>query len=1247
MFKKSILTPLFSLFCLFALSSVAFAQGTTSRITGVVTDGSGGVVPGAKVTLTNEGTGISLNTETGDSGSYTFDLIQAGTYQILVEKAGFKKFISKGNVASVNQPTNVSVELQVGDITATVEVQGTSEGVQTSTSGNVGNTIENRTLESAPIIGSRGRNPLSLLNFQPGVTSAGTAGGVHIHGSRDRAFNYTLDGIDINESSNGGANFTPLRPNPDSLEEVQIVTSGFTAELGRSSGAQVSLVTKSGSNQYRGNLFEFYQTPGVMANSYGNNLLGIARPKSIQHIYGGSFGGPLPFPNFGEGGKVWNSGKDQAFFFVNLQMLRQQQASLVQRTVYTQSARQGIFRYVRAGRNGAFGQATNATFPTGAAVNSTGAPVYADCTAATPAATPCTTTYNVGTNPSNISIDPNILSVINSTPLPNDFSIGDGLNIAGFNFVAPTTEKQYDLVMKFDFKINSKSQVYFRYAEGEQNTIMDAGNSGQSPFPGLPGVVDTTRDPRNWAVNYRWAPTSNVANEFIFGYNNYNFFFATDKFDIPYAFNLVTTPGTNAYGNGRGVRTWQFIDNLTWVKSNHTLKGGVNFRLGLQTDSRSSVAGSVIEGNINFSADVNNNFNAFGLPTFSATSINNNDLTRLRSQINDYLGRVGTYNQAFVANPDGLTFAPAGTRWIFEANYGEYDFYFQDTWRVRQNLVLDLGVRWEPKLSPTSASLPILTPDKPFTLGSAPSNTLRWVEGPLFQNDWNNLSPSVGFPWDPFSNGKNSIRANYRMSYDRAETHLFGQNIYQNSPGNNTIYPSDNAFGANGGLFRNLPILVPNATPSQLRQPPAIGTATQTVIDPNIEFPTVHQWYAGFQRELWFNTVLEVNYIGKRGLHLFGGYNANQVKIRDNSLLNTNFLTEFKALVANQAVAGYQNAYFNALLAGDSRISATNPTGTRVLYANFAAAIQTGSVASLANSLTGAAGGRVWIANTGNPFYFQNYPQFGQLTVIDSNDTSTYNGLEFIVKKRFSKGLSFQVGYTLAKSKDTRSFDPVLTTISTASSGLGANTPFDNNNRSLNWAYSDFDRRHMLQGTFVAALPFGRTGSFLKNVPRPVDWIIGGWQLAGNFIVGSGRPFTVFGAANTLSQSVVTPANCNGCSRDMGVVIQRATPSTNYFFTAEQEALFSTPGPGEFSNVGRNYFIGPKQYQLDLALSKKFWITERMNFDLRVEATNVTNTPNFAIPNQVLNSSTAPFGRIRQSVQNDARRVQIAGKFNF
>lgn len=1240
MFRNLILTPLFSFLCLFVLPILIFAQGTTSRVTGIVTDNSGSVVSGATVTLTNQGTNFSLTTETNDSGVYTFDLLQVGTYQVSVEKQGFKKFISTGNTININQPATVNITLEIGDVSAVVTVENTAEQVQTSTSGNVGTTIDRQSLESAPIVGSRGRNPLSLMIFQPGVSTAGTPGGVHVHGSRDRAFNYTLDGIDINESSNGGANFTPLRPNPDSLEEFQVVTSGFTAELGRSSGAQVTLVTKSGTNEYRGNLFEFYQTPGAMANSYSNNLLGLARPKSIQHIFGGSLGGPLPFPNFGEGGKIWNSGKDKAFFFVNLQLLRQQQAAAVQRTVYTQTARQGLFRYVRGGRNSPFGTTTSGTFPTGSAVNSSGGQVYADCTGSTPASTPCTTSYNIANNPSGIGIDPTLLAVINTTPLPNDFSVGDGLNYAGFNFLAPTTEKQYDLVMKFDFKIDPKNQFYVRYAQGEQNTISDAGNSGQAPFPGLPGVVDTYRTPKNLAINYRWSPTSSIVNEFLFGYSKYTFFFGTPDFDVPFTFNTITTPGTNAFGNGRGVRVFQFVDNLTWIKSNHTVKGGINFRLGLQTDDRSSVGGSVVEGNINFLASINNNFTAFGIPSPGSTSINSNDAGNLQSQINNYLGRVGNYNQAFVANPDGQTFAPAGTRWLYQANYGEYDFYVQDTWRLRPNFVVDLGVRWEPKLTPTSDGLPILRPNQPTTLGSPASNTLRWVEGPLFEDDWNNFSPSLGFAWDPFSNGKTSIRANYRLSYDRAETHLFGQNIFQNSPGNNTTFPTDDNYGRAGGLYRNLPPIIPTGTPLQLRQPLALGTTTQTVIAPDIQFPTVHQWYAGVQRELGFiNSVLEVNYIGKRGLHLFGGYNANQVKLRENG-----FLDAFKELLANQSVAGYQNAYFNRILAGDSRIG-TAGTPTRMLLTNstFTNFVALGSVAGLANSLA-TTGNRVWIGNTGNPFFFQNYPQFGQLTVIDSNDTSTYHGLELVLKKRFSKGVSFQLGYTLSKSMDSRSFDPVLTTISTGSGQLAANTPFDNNNRSLNWAWSDFDRRHVVQGSFVYVLPVGRDGLFAKEIPRPLDWVIGGWQLAGNFIAATGRPFTVYGAANTLSQSVVTPANCNNCSRDLGKVIQLL--GTNYYFSEAEQSLFSTPAPGEFSNVGRNYFIMPGQYQLDLAMSKKFRLTEKIYFETRIEATNATNTPNFEAPNAVLNA-TAPFGRIRNSVTNTARRVQFAGKFYF
>ena len=226
-------------------------------------------VAGAMVTLTNEATGVSFSTETSDSGTYAFDLVQAGKYSVTIEKQGFKKFISQANPVNVNVPATINAALETGGLTETVTVQAGAEQVQTSTSGNIGSTIEQKTLEALPIVGTRGRNPLDLLNFQPGVVIGGNTGGaVNVNGSRDRAFNFTLDGIDINESTAGGSNFTPLRPNPDSVQEFQVVTSNFTAELGRSSGAQVSLVTRSGSNDFHGNAFEFYRTPRLDAKSY-------------------------------------------------------------------------------------------------------------------------------------------------------------------------------------------------------------------------------------------------------------------------------------------------------------------------------------------------------------------------------------------------------------------------------------------------------------------------------------------------------------------------------------------------------------------------------------------------------------------------------------------------------------------------------------------------------------------------------------------------------------------------------------------------------------------------------------------------------------------------------------------------------------------------------------------------------------------------------------------------------------------
>lgn len=1224
----------FLLVCLLALG--AAAQGTTSRVTGSVTDNAGAAVAGATVKLVDPGTNVSLTATTNSSGGFVFDLIQPGTYTVTVEKDGFKKVVSTGNVALVNQPATVNIVLEVGDVSAVVNVEGASELVQTSTSGNIGTTIDQRAVESLPIIGLRGRNPLDLVDFQPGANvGANTGGGIHINGSRDRSFNYTLDGIDINESSAGGSNFTPLRPNPDSIQEFQVVTANFTAELGRSTGAQVTFVTRSGTNDFHGNLFEYYQTPDFNANEFENNLLGIPRRKFIQHIFGGSAGGPIPNFGFGEG-TPFRLLKDKAFFFVNLQLLRASETRLVQRSVYTPTARSGIFRYVQGGRNNPAGTGNPS-------VDSNGNPLFPNCTSS--GQTNCIATYNIANNPSGTGVDPALLSVINSMPAPNDYSSGDGLNIAGFNFLAPQVEKQWDFVTRLDYKFSDTNALYGRYAQGRQQSFGDSVNGGGSAFPGTPILVVTDRKPKNLAINHRFSPSEKSTNEFIFGYSFFSFDFIAPETDpfFNFSFNLVTTPNTNVLGNIRSLRTLQFVDNFTYVAGKHLLKTGINFRFGRHRDSRSSVSGTQIEGILNFSATVNNNFNAFALPT---GGIDANDATRLRSQINDFLGRVGTISQAFVANPTGSAFEAPGSRWFFEHYYPELDFYFQDTWKLSPNFLLDLGVRYEARLSPSSEGLPILAPNQLVAADGAPSNTITWQEGDLFENDFNNISPSVGFAWDPFGRGKTSIRANYRLAYDRFNSQVNGAQLFQSAPGNN-IGISNTSYGQNGGLLRgSLPVLTPTQTPSQLRQPSAFGTSLQTVFDPRSVYPEVHSWSASFQHEVFWDSVFEFNYIGKRGEHLFGAYNTNQADINATaSGFNTTFLQEFirirDDLIANPNSPTVTSQFINALYTGNP----ANTAGTNTFRSTLRTTILNGNVASAAQSVSQRTQGgqQMIVANGFSPFLFLPFPQFGTVRVLDTNQYSRYHGLQFIFKRRMKNGLGFQGSYTWSKSKDNGSFDPTFTVVGGSTSQSGSSNPFDIRDRDLNFAWSDFDRRHVYNLQYVWELPFGKGRRFGSDMSRALDLVIGGWQLAGLVNYSSGRPFTVYSGLFTLSNTITTPANCSGCPRDLGSVTEES--GTSYLFDASQRAMFSSPAPGEFSDTGRNYFIGSPDFRADMSLSKRFRFTETMNFEIRIDAKNVFNAVSYGLPTTTLNSST--FGRIRTSIDSSSRVMQLSGKFNF
>ncbi|PYR77206.1 MAG: hypothetical protein DMF86_09920, partial [Acidobacteria bacterium] len=526
-------------FIIFLVSTVsAAAQGTTSRVLGVVTDQSGAVVPGATVTLANEATGVSFNTVTTAAGTYTFEAIQVGTYAVTVELQGFKKFVAHGTPVNISEPTTVNVKLESGGIEQQVDVSAAAPIVQTSTSGNIGTTFEQYTIESLPIIGGRGRNVLDLVLTQPGVVSgANTGGGVHVNGARDRSWNYTLDGIDNNESSAGGSNFAPLRTNPDSLAEFRVLTGNVTAELGRNSGGQVNMVTRSGTNRLSGTAYYFDRRPEYNANEWENNVQGVRKQNFKQKIPGFSLGGPIR--------------KNNTFFFVNSQWLRLDRTVTVTRSVYTEQARKGLWRYSTTGRNQIAGVS-------GASVDANGNPIVP------------IGTYDIAANdPQHRGLDPTIQAMLAEMPLPNTFNLpttADGLNIAGYTWQAPERERQNDWVTKIDHVFSGRHSAFVRISKGYQNTYCDNVNGGLAPFPGVSCLVNTTRDPYNVAGSWRWNPGSSMVNEFVAGVNHFTFDFITPEAD-PSKFTVVnfqvTAPHDYEVGNLRTIDTYQIVDNLS------------------------------------------------------------------------------------------------------------------------------------------------------------------------------------------------------------------------------------------------------------------------------------------------------------------------------------------------------------------------------------------------------------------------------------------------------------------------------------------------------------------------------------------------------------------------------------------------------------------------------------------------------------------------------------------------------------
>jgi hypothetical protein len=400
------------------------------------------------------------------------------------------------------------------------------------------------------------------------------------------------------------------------------------------------------------------------------------------------------------------------------------------------------------------------------------------------------------------------------------------------------------------------------------------------------------------------------------------------------------------------------------------------------------------------------------------------------------------------------------------------------------------------------------------------------------------------------------------------------------------------------------------------------------------------------QRQVANNTILDIAYIGRRAYHLLGAYNLNQAQIFSNG-----FLDAF-----NTIKAGGESALINNVLKADSRLN-PGETPSAMIRRLYSSNLSLNSVGALASSLgtrlqaVNGVNQNVTAISAGQPFFFLPFPQYsGGLNVLDSNDFSTYNALEVQLQRRLSKGILYTVAYTWGKSLDTRSFDPTLTVVGTGNSSTAGSTPFDINNRRLNYAPSDFDRRHALQMNWVFELPFGKGKHWLSGAHGIGEHVLGGWEIAGFGRVTSGRPFTVWSGANTVSNVNQSTANCAGCGRGEGTpFLDTGANSGNtgfiWFFDAAQRANFSAPGAGQFGNLGRNFFVGPHFYDLDASLLKRIRVTERWKLEFRADATNLTNSVSFGAPTTDITSST--FGRIRSTTTSSSRKIQVGAKIFF
>jgi hypothetical protein len=1257
------------------------AQSGTS-INGTVTDQTGASVPGATVRLINPATGFNRTATTSENGIYNFPSIPPDTYRIEVEAGSFKKTINSNVQALVDKTTEVNIALEPGDVSAVVNVtSNTIDSVINTQDAAIGNNFVSEQLIQLP---TDLRRVADLLSLQPGVTREG-----YVAGGRSDQANITLDGVDINDQQTGGrtdqfqtSQGTVLRATTESVEEFRITTTNANANQGRSSGAQVSLITKSGTNNFHGSAFYFYRPTAFSANNFFNNAAGryvatdaavingtakvgeerAPRPSLARDIFGGSIGGPIV--------------KDRAFFFYSYEGQKQQEEFPVVRVVPLASMGMGQLRF------------------TGNLPGEIVCPA-ANCV---PARLLTLSTAQLNQVYSTVGINPAAVAVFagaSSRYAANDTSVGDGVNTGGFRFNAPTTVNENTHIARFDFNLTGSQTLFVR---GNYQSDL---TKGVSAFPDTP-ATGVWSHPYGYVVGHNWTISNNKVNNFRYGLTRQAFSTQGDSSENAVTFRFIYSPLLFSRTLSRVTPIHNFTDDFTWIKGNHTVQFGGNVRIirNKRTDLGSAFDSAVTNPSFYAASgrvlDQALTAAGYNVPA-SQRSIVQNAAAAL-------IGRFSQYSGNFTFDIDGSVLEP-GTPTKRNFATEEYDVYGQDIWKPFRNLTLTLGLRYgvsRPvyeqngfQVVPKERLGDFFDRRAASAAQGVPLNDLIEFElaGPknggqgFYSMDWNNLQPRVAAAWTPnFDNkylkvlfgdeGDSVVRGGFAITND-----YFGQQLAVSFDALSSIgFTSSSTISANtynlttnpaprftgfGQNIRSLPgIPAPvqrfatDATPGCLAGTEECPQRIETSLDGTITTPINYTWNVSYGRQLPKGMYFEASYVGRMARNLLAARDVNTLNNLVDPRSGMDWYTAAGLLVdlrnANAPVSSVQPIpYFENLFPGIAgTFGGGTGNSTQEVYRLLARE-------RVNNSPTGAPLGGFDIADytfvqlliddlgiVPNLFY---HPQYAAFSSFSSVAKSNFHGAAFSLRQRLGNSVSYDINYTFSKSMDNASG------LQTGDS-YGSQFILNPLRPDDNYAVSDFDTRHVVNANFLFQSPVGRGRQFFSDLNPVADVFLGGWQLTGVYRWNSGLPLSVpFDAAQWA-----TNWNAQSAGTRIRNVDAPTVRSTQNLFSnpAEAFASFRNARPGETGE--RNALRLPGYSALDLGLSKSFTMpwSEDHKLQFRWEVFNVFNYQYFLADNLTRSTFGLPqdpeltpvnndFGKIFTDIQGQPRRMQFGLRYSF